>query len=327
MKKKVIVTGGAGFIGSHLVELLVKKGYKVLVIDNFETGRPDNLTKIRKKITIIKQNITNYEKIENYFRNCLYVFHLAALADIVPSIENPEKYYNTNVTGTLNILKASKKFRIKKVLYAASASCYGVVKTFPTDEKNKIMTEYPYALTKNLGEQLMTHWSKVFKISTISLRLFNVYGLRSRTTGAYGAMFGVFLAQKINKKPLTIVGNGKQSRDFTYVTDVANAFYLASKSNIFHDIFNVGTGKPTTVNYIAKKLGGEKIFIPKRPGEPDKSQADIKKITRRLKWKPKISLDKGIKLLLQNINDWKQAPVWTPKKISVKTRKWFKYLK
>ena len=327
MKKKVIVTGGAGFIGSHLVELLVKKGYKVLVIDNFETGRPDNLTKIRKKITIIKQNITNYGKIENYFRNCLYVFHLAALADIVPSIENPEKYYNTNVTGTLNILKASKKFGIKKVLYAASASCYGVVKTFPTDEKNKIMTEYPYALTKNLGEQLMTHWSKVFKISTISLRLFNVYGLRSRTTGAYGAMFGVFLAQKINKKPLTIVGNGKQSRDFTYVTDVANAFYLASKSNIFHDIFNVGTGKPTTVNYIAKKLGGEKIFIPKRPGEPDKSQADIKKINRRLKWKPKISLDKGIKLLLQNINDWKQAPVWTPKKISVKTRKWFKYLK
>ena len=327
MKKKVIVTGGAGFIGSHLVELLVKKGYKVLVIDNFETGRPDNLTKIRKKITIIKQNITNYGKIENYFRNCLYVFHLAALADIVPSIENPEKYYNTNVTGTLNILKASKKFGIKKVLYAASASCYGVVKTFPTDEKNKIMTEYPYALTKNLGEQLMTHWSKVFKISTISLRLFNVYGLRSRTTGAYGAMFGVFLAQKINKKPLTIVGNGKQSRDFTYVTDVANAFYLASKSNIFHDIFNVGTGKPTTVNYIAKKLGGKKIFIPKRPGEPDKSQADIKKINRRLKWKPKISLDKGIKLLLQNINDWKQAPVWTPKKISVKTRKWFKYLK
>ena len=327
MKKKVIVTGGAGFIGSHLVELLVKKGYKVLVIDNFETGRPDNLTKIKNKITIIKQHITNYEKIENYFRNRLYVFHLAALADIVPSIENPEKYYKTNVTGTLNILKASKKFGIKKVLYAASASCYGVVKKFPTDEKNKIMTEYPYALTKNLGEQLMTHWSKVFKISTISLRLFNVYGLRSRTTGAYGAMFGVFLAQKINKKPLTIVGDGKQSRDFTYVTDVANAFYLASKSNIFHDIFNVGTGKPTTVNYIAKKLGGEKIFIPKRPGEPDKSQADVKKITRKLKWKPQISLEQGIELLLQNINDWKQAPVWTPKKISVKTRKWFKYLK
>jgi len=202
-----------------------------------------------------------------------------------------------------------------------------VVKKFPTDENNKIMTEYPYALTKNLGEQLMVHWSKVFKLSTISLRLFNVYGLRSRTTGAYGAMFGVFLAQKINNKPLTIVGDGKQSRDFTYVTDVANAFYLASRSKIFHDIYNVGTGKPTSVNFVANKIGGKKIFIPKRPGEPDKSQADIKKISQNLKWKPKISLDKGINLLLKNIGDWKSAPVWTPAKISVKTKKWFQYLK
>jgi UDP-glucose 4-epimerase len=325
--KKVIVTGGAGFIGSHIVELLVEKGFNVVVIDNFETGRADNLSKVKKKITIVKQDISKYSKIENYFKNCQYVFHLAALADIVPSIENPEKYYETNVTGTLNILRASKKFGVKKVLYAASASCYGVVKKFPTDENNKIMTEYPYALTKNLGEQLMVHWSKVFKLSTISLRLFNVYGLRSRTTGAYGAMFGVFLAQKINNKPLTIVGDGKQSRDFTYVTDVANAFYLASRSKIFHGIYNVGTGKPTSVNFVANKIGGEKIFIPKRPGEPDKSQADIKKISQNLKWKPKISLDKGINLLLKNIDDWKSAPVWTPAKISVKTKKWFQYLK
>ena len=325
--KKVIVTGGAGFIGSHIVELLVEKGFNVVVIDNFETGRADNLSKVKKKITIVKQDISKYQKIENYFKNCHYVFHLAALADIVPSIENPEKYYETNVTGTLNVLRASKKFGVKKVLYAASASCYGVVKKFPTDENNKIMTEYPYALTKNLGEQLMVHWSKVFKLSTISLRLFNVYGLRSRTTGAYGAMFGVFLAQKINNKPLTIVGDGKQSRDFTYVTDVANAFYLASRSKIFHDIYNVGTGKPTSVNFVANKIGGKKIFIPKRPGEPDKSQADIKKISQNLKWKPKISLDKGINLLLKNIGDWKSAPVWTPAKISVKTKKWFQYLK
>ena len=327
MRKKVIVTGGAGFIGSHISELLVNKGYKVVVIDNFETGRIDNLSRISKNITIVKQDVANYQKIEGYFKNCQYVFHLAALADIVPSIENPEKYYKTNVTGTLNILRASKKFGIKKVLYAASASCYGVVKKFPTDEKNKIITEYPYALTKNLGEQLMTHWSKVFKLPTISLRLFNVYGLRSRTTGAYGAMFGVFLAQKINNKPLTIVGDGKQTRDFTYVTDVAHAFYLACKSNIFHDIFNVGTGKPTSVNYIAKKLGGKMVFIPKRPGEPDKSQADIKKIQKILKWKPQINIADGIELLLNNINDWKQAPVWTPKKIGLKTKKWFQYLK
>ena len=327
MKKKVIVTGGAGFIGSHLVELLVKKKYFVTVIDNFETGRVNNLKKIIKKIKIVNADVSNYKKIEKHFKNCKYVFHLAALADIVPSIEQPDKYFNTNVKGTLNILMASKKYNIKKVVYSASASCYGVVKKFPTDEKNKISTEYPYALTKYLGENLLAHWSKVYKISTISLRLFNVYGIRSRTTGAYGAMFGVFLAQKINNKPLTIVGSGNQSRDFTYVTDVVRAFYLASKTNIFHDIFNVGTGAPTTVNYVAKKLGGKKVFIPKRPGEPDKSQASIKKISKKLKWKPNISIDKGIKIMLSNIGDWKSAPAWTPQKIKIKTKTWFKYLK
>jgi len=324
---KAIVTGGAGFIGSHIVELLVKKKFEVTVIDNFATGRLDNLTKVSKKITLINASVVDFKKIEKNFKNTDYVFHLAALADIVPSIENPDLYYKTNVTGTLNILRASKKYGIKKVIYAASASCYGIVKKFPTNEQSKIMTEYPYALTKNLGEQLLVHWSKVYKLPTISLRLFNVYGLRSRTTGAYGAMFGVFLAQKINNKPLTIVGDGKQSRDFTFVTDVANAFYLAAKSKIKHEIFNVGTGKPTTVNYIAKKLLCKKIFIPKRPGEPDTSQADIRKIKSKLNWTPEISIDQGIKVLIENINDWKKAPVWTPSKIKIKTRKWFKYLK
>ncbi len=326
--KKVLITGGAGFIGSHVSELLLNKGYKIIIIDNFATGRLENLKKLNKsKIKIINADVSDYNKIEKNFKNIEYVFHLAALADIVPSIEEPDKYFKSNVTGTLNILKASKKHNVKKVIYAASASCYGIVRKFPTNENEKIITEYPYALTKNLGEQLLVHWSKVFKLSTISLRLFNVYGLRSRTTGAYGAMFGVFLAQKMNKKPLTIVGNGKQTRDFTYVSDVANAFYKAATSKIFHEIFNVGTGKPTSVNFIAKKLGGEIVKIPKRPGEPDKSQADIKKIKKYLKWKPSISIDQGIKIMLDNIKDWKKAPVWTPKKIKVKTKKWFKYLK
>ena len=322
-----IVTGGAGFIGSHLTELLLKKGFKVKVIDNLVTGRIENLSKVKKKITFLKESVENYLKIEKHFKACDYVFHLAGLADIVPSIEKPEKYYNTNVTGTLNVLRASKKYNIKKVVYAASASCYGMVKNFPTNESNNISTEYPYALTKFLGEELVSHWAKTYNLSTISLRLFNVYGIRSRTTGAYGAMFGVFLAQLFNKKPLTIVGDGKQTRDFTYVTDVANAFYLASKSKIFHDIFNVGTGKPTSVNFIASKLGGKKIYIPKRPGEPQKSQANIKKIQRNLKWYPKINIEDGIKIMIRNINDWRNAPIWTPKKIKVETKAWFDFLK
>jgi len=324
---KVIVTGGAGFIGSHLVELLVKKNYKVTVIDNLITGRVDNLKKLNKKIKIVKADISNYSKIEKFFKNCKYVFHLAALADIVPSIEEPKKYFDTNVSGTLNILKASQKYNIKKVIYAASSSCYGVVKKLPIHEKSPIKTEYPYALTKYMGEQLMVHWSKVYKIQTISLRLFNVYGLRSRTSGAYGAMFGVFLAQKVNNKPITIVGNGKQSRDFTYVTDVSKAFFVAAKSKIKHGIFNVGSGKPTSVNYVANKLGGKKVYIPKRPGEPDKLQASNKKIKKYLNWKPLISIDQGIEIMQKNIQDWNSAPVWTPKKIKVKTKLWFKYLK
>ena len=322
---RAIVTGGAGFIGSHIVDLLLSKNYSVIVIDNFATGRLDNLR--NKKIKVVNQSITNYEKIEKYFKKVDYVFHLAGLADIVPSIENPSKYFDTNVKGTLNVLKASKKYNVKKVVYAASASCYGLVKKFPTNEKTKISTEYPYALTKYLGEELICHWAKVYKLPTIALRLFNVYGVRSRTTGAYGAMFGVFLAQLINKKPLTIVGDGRQTRDFTYVSDVAMAFYQAAISKIKHEIFNVGTGKPTSVNYIAKKLGGEIIFIPKRPGEPDKSQADINKIKNKLKWYPKVSIDKGIKIMKANIDDWKKAPVWTPNKIKEKTRVWFNFLK
>jgi len=326
--RKVIITGGAGFIGSHVSELLVNKGYKVIIIDNFATGRLNNLINLPKsKVEILKADVADFKKIEKKFKNVHYVFHLAALADIVPSIETPEKYFQSNVNGTLNVLRASKKYNVKKVVYAASASCYGIVKKFPTSENETIKTEYPYALTKNIGEKLLVHWSKVYKISTISLRLFNVYGLRSRTTGAYGAMFGVFLAQKINNMPLTIVGNGNQTRDFTYVTDVAKAFYSAAKSKIYHEIFNVGTGKPTSVNYIAKKLGGSIVKIPKRPGEPDKSEADIKKIKRFLGWKPKVKIDDGIKIMLNNIDDWRKAPVWTPKKIKIKTKKWFKYLK
>jgi UDP-glucose 4-epimerase len=325
--KKIIILGGAGFIGSHLCDLLLKKKYKVLVIDNLSTGRLSNLSHLKNKIKFIKADISKQGDWQNNFKNTKYVFHLAALADIVPSIENPKKYFEANVTGTLNVLEAVKKYKVSKIIYAASSSCYGIPNIYPTSEKEKIDNKYPYALTKYLGEEILLSWSKIYKIKFISLRLFNVYGTRSRTSGTYGAMFGVFLSQKINGKPYTVVGDGRQKRDFTYVTDVVSAFYKSAVSKIENEILNVGSGKCVSVNKIVEILKGPRIKIPKRPGEPDITFANIKKIKLLLNWKPKIKIEDGIKLLLKDIDYWKKAPVWTSKSIKIATKTWFKFLK
>lgn len=327
--KKVLVTGGAGFIGSHIVENLLSLKFNVIVLDNLSTGRLENLDNFKKSVDFIKCDLSDYQKLykfKNKFEKLDYVIHLSALADIVPSIENPYKYFESNVLGTLNLLKILKLKKIKKFLYAASSSCYGLPNKFPTNENEVINPMYPYALTKRLGEEILLHWSKVYKFPFISLRLFNVYGTRSRTSGTYGAMFGVFLAQKLKNKPFTVVGNGKQTRDFTYVTDVADAFIAAMKSDIFYDIFNVGSNATVSVNKITDLLGGKKLYIPKRPGEPDCTFADISKIKKKLNWYPKITIEDGVSKLLNNINYWKSAPLWTPKKIDKATKSWFKYL-
>ncbi len=325
--KKVLVTGGCGFIGSHLSEKLIGLGYSVSIIDNLSTGRLENIKNFKDKLNFYKVDIKDKKKIEKYFKNIDIVFHCAALADIVPSIQQPDKYYEANVTGSLNVVSSCLKYKVKKIIYTASSSCYGIPLSYPTDENEKINPIYPYALTKYLGEQIIMHWSKVYKLSAISLRLFNVYGPRSRTSGTYGAMFGTFLAQKINNLPLTIVGDGTQSRDFTYISDIIDVLVIVSKSKIFSDIFNVGSGQSVSVNYIVKLLKGKRVKIPKRPGEPEVTFANIKKIRNSLKWKPKVKIEKGVKLLIENINYWKKAPVWTPKKIEIATKDWFKYLK
>jgi UDP-glucose 4-epimerase len=324
---KCLVTGGAGFIGSHLVEKLLKNGHSVSVIDNFSTGRKSNLSHLKGNIKLFKKDIAIKDNWEKIFKNIDVVFHLAALADIVPSIQDPKKYFEANVVGTYNILACCRKYKIKKIIYSASSSCYGIPKKYPTDENEKIDPQYPYALTKRLGEELVMHWSKLYGLNAISLRFFNVYGTRSRTSGTYGAMFGVFLAQKLAKKPFTIVGNGKQTRDFTYVSDVVDAIYKAWKSNIKDQIFNVGSGKTISVNKIVEILGGTKTYVPKRPGEPDCTFADMKKIKKILKWTPKVNIHDGIKKILKEIDYWKDAPVWTPKKINFETKDWFKYIK
>ena len=324
--EKYIITGGAGFIGSHLVEILARNNKNVVVLDNLSTGRIENLKPFLKKIKFIKCDLSKKGRWQNEFKGKCYIFHFAALADIVPSIQDPEKYYNSNVNGTLNLLQACRNAKVLKFLYSASSSCYGIPKKYPTTEDEKINTLYPYALTKKMGEDLIIHWSKLYNFPFISLRLFNVYGTRSRTSGTYGAMFGVFLAQKLHGKPFTIVGNGKQTRDFTYVTDVIDAFLKAAESKIVNEIFNIGSGETVSINKIIKLLGGNKVFIKKRPGEPDCTFANISKVKKLIKWKPKIKIEKGIEYLIKDINYWKKAPIWTPKKINKATKLWFKYI-
>lgn len=324
---KAIVTGGAGFIGSHLVDRLLEEGVKVTVLDNFSTGHKENLDHIKDKISIIECDISKNGDWLKAFEQVDYVFHLASLADIVPSIQKPYEYYNANVNGTFNVVHAAKNANIKKLVYAASSSCYGIPDNFPTTELDDIRPQYPYALTKRMGEELVLHWAQIYKLPAISLRLFNVYGPRSRTSGTYGAVFGVFLAQKLASQPYTVVGDGLQTRDFTFVSDVTNAFYTSALSNITNEIYNVGSGYTVSINKIIDFLGGEKVFIPKRPGEPDTTFADITKLKKDMQWEPKVKIEEGIKILIENIEYWKNAPVWNPDSISEATIDWFKYLK
>jgi UDP-glucose 4-epimerase len=323
---KALVTGGAGFIGSHLVDVLLENNLEVTVIDNFSTGRPLNLDHVKGKIELFEADISKEGAWIEKFKDAHYVFHLAALADIVPSIQNPDAYFQSNVVGTFNVLQAARMQNVKRFVYAASSSCYGIPDIYPTPENTPILPQYPYALTKRMGEEMVIHWANVYKLPALSLRFFNVYGPRSRTSGTYGAVFGVFLAQKLANQPFTIVGDGNQTRDFTFVRDVAEAILTAGKSDKVGEIYNVGSGATVSVNRIVELLGGDKTYIPKRPGEPDSTYADITKIKRDLGWSPRIKIEDGIQEMLKNIDYWREAPVWTPDKIEKATSDWFKYL-
>jgi len=321
-----LITGGAGFIGSHLVDALIEKENRVIVLDNFSTGRPQNLDHIKDKIQLIQCDISQAGQWQNKFENVDNVFHLAALADIVPSIENPDTYYKSNVNGTFNVLEACRKHNVKKIVYSASSSCYGIPDNYPTKENAEIRPQYPYALTKYLGEQLVMHWCQLYDLSAVSLRFFNVYGPRSRTSGTYGAVFGVFLAQKLAGKPYTIVGDGTQTRDFTFVKDVVSAIIATAESDVSGEIINIGSDNTYSVNRLVELLSGDVVHIPKRPGEPDCTWADISKAKQLLNWKPKVSLEEGVGILLDNIDYWREAPVWDEQSIAKATQKWFQYL-
>ena len=326
--RRAVVTGGAGFIGSHMVDLLVERGFEVVVIDNLVTGRRENLVhhEGNPRFRWHAADMCDLTPDSEAFRGAEYVFHFGGIGDIVPSIERPLDYMRSNVNGTLAVLEASRRAGVRKLIYAASSSCYGLATELPTSERAPIQPEYPYALSKWLGECAALHWAKVYRLPVNSIRMFNIYGPRVRTTGTYGAVFGVFLAQKLNGKPLTVVGDGAQRRDFVFVTDVARAFLLAAEADQSGEIFNLGSGNPQTVNRLVELIGGDVVHVPRRPGEPDCTWADVRKIRQTLGWEPTVSFEEGVATMMAHIEDWRSAPLWTPEKIDAATHTWFQYL-
>jgi UDP-glucose 4-epimerase len=322
-----VVTGGAGFIGSHMVDLLLERGLRVRVIDNLSGGREGNLRHLagNPDLAFERRDIRTLEPGDRLFAGARYVFHFAGIGDIVPSIERPIEYLDVNVQGTVRTLEAARAAGVAKFVYAASSSCYGLAAT-PTREDHPIAPQYPYALSKYQGEQAVLHWHQVYRLPVNSIRIFNAYGTRSRTTGAYGAVFGVFLRQKLAGAPFTVVGDGSQRRDFLYVTDVAAAFLAAAESECVGQIYNVGAGNPQSVNRLVELFGGEVVHIPKRPGEPDCTWADIGKITAELGWRPRVSFEEGVAMVLAAIADWRDAPLWDPQSIAAATKPWFEAL-
>lgn len=322
-----VVTGGAGFIGSHLVDALIRRGHEVRIFDNLSGGHKSNIERqlAAGRATLTTGDIRNLDINNVVFEGADYVFHLAGIGDIVPSIERPTDYMDVNVQGSVRVLEAARAHRVKKVVYAASSSCYGLATT-PTSEEHPINPQYPYALSKYLGEQTLFHWAKVYQLPVNSVRIFNAYGPRVRTTGAYGAVFGVFLRQKLAGSPMTIVGDGTQRRDFVHVRDVAEAFCLAAETPISREVWNCGANDPKSVNELAQLIGGDVVYIPRRPGEPDCTWADTSKIRRDLGWLPTVDFREGVAEMLREIDRWVEAPLWTPESIAAATAGWFKAL-
>ena len=291
-RTKAVVVGGAGFIGSHIVDALIKKGYETHVIDNLAGGKREH---VNSKAVFHTADIRELDSIKPLIKGAQFVFHLAALPRVQYSIEHPKETHEVNVTGTLNVLIASKDGGVQRVIYSASSSAYGDQKTLPLVETMVPCPKSPYGLHKYLGEEYCRVWSEVYGLSTVSLRYFNVYGPRINPDGAYALAIGKFLKQRKDGKPLTIWGDGTQTRDFTHVRDVVRANLLATESKKVGkgEVINIGAGRNFSVNHLAELIGGKVVHEPQRL-EPHDTLADNSRAKKLLGWKPEITLEEGI---------------------------------
>lgn len=296
--KKILVTGGAGFIGSHLSDKLIKEGHKVLVIDNLSAGKKENLN---KKVDFYKRDITDFDKIKSLFKGVDFVFHLAALPRVLFSIENPLLTSKVNILGTINVFKASLDFKVKRIIFASSSSVYGEQKKLPLKEDMEPNPVSPYGLQKLAGEEFAKLFTKLYKIPIVSLRYFNVYGPRIDFNSDYSLVIGKFLKLKRENKPLTIFGNGEQTRAFCYIDDVikANIKAMESKKIKGGEVINIGSETCYSVNYLSKLIGGRVKYLPRRAGDPLHTKADITLAKKLLGWKPKVSFEEGVKKTIQ----------------------------
>ena len=301
-----VITGGAGLIGSHMAELLLGKGHQVRVIDNLTTGKLSNLpnypSRAIENFELCKEDINTIDIKHHVFDDVDYIFHFAGIPSIRPSLVDPFPYMQTNVLGTVKMLEAARKAKVKKFVYAASSACYGEADVHPTPETAEVKLQHPYGLSKYQGEQVALHWHHCFGLPVISLRMFDVYGPRADST-----VIGIFLRNMAAGKPITIFGDGNQERDFVHVRDVCRAYLLAAESDIKGEIFNVGTGKPETINRLVELLGAEKVYAPKRENEPYLHCADITKIKTQLGWQPEVSFEDGVREIVENFNAAKAA--------------------
>lgn len=291
--EKVVVTGGAGFIGSNLVTALLEHDFEVHVIDNYAAGK--RADRIASKAVYHDADIRSYDLIAPIIAGARYVFHEAALPRVQYSIEHPQESFSVNVDGLISVLRAAHEHRVSRVIYAASSSAYGDQEILPLSEDLPAQPKSPYGLQKYVGELSCRLWSEVYGLSTVSLRYFNVYGPMFDPDGDYALVIGKFLKLKREGKPLTITGDGTQTRDFTHVSDVVCANLLAAESpNVGRgEVINIGGGRNVSINDLAQMIGGPRVYIDARL-EPHDTLADNRRAKQLLEWEPKIKLEDGI---------------------------------